>query len=80
MNWTDNELQQLDAIRYRKAAARAFRAVMLGISIVVAMRAGWGYAIGAALLGLALAQCLEPEIPESLANRARGLDKQRGVR
>lgn len=80
MNWTDDELQQLDAIRYRKAAARAFRAVMLGISIVVAMRAGWGHGIGAALIGLALAQCLEPEIPESLANRARELDKQRGAR
>lgn len=80
MTWTDDELQQLDAIRYRKAAARAFRAVMLGISIVVAMRTGWGYGIGAALLGLALAQCLEPEIPERLASRAREIDKQRSSR
>lgn len=77
MAWTDDELQQLDAIRYRRGAARAFRAVVSGLAIVVAIRSGIGYGIGAWLLGLVVAQMLEPEIPERLEARARELDRQR---
>lgn len=79
MTWTDDELQQIESIRYRRAAARAFRAVVSGLAIVVAIRSGIGYGVAAWLLGLVVAQLLEPEIPESLEARARELDRQRAA-
>lgn len=77
MTWTDAELQQLDGIRNRKAAARSFRAVMLGLAIVAALRLGWAYGIALAALGMLIAHALEPEIPESLERRAREIDATR---
>lgn len=80
MTWTDEEMLQLDGIRYRKAAVRALRAVATGICIVLAMRHGLLLGIAAWLIALALVQCLEPEIPDRLSNRAREIDRQRAAR
>ena len=78
MTWTDSELQELDAIRYRRATVRALRGIAAGLGIVVALRSSIPAGAGAWLIMLAIAQCWEPTIPDHLEKRARELDRAQG--
>lgn len=77
MTWTDEEMLQLDGIRYRKAAVRVLRAVATGLCITLATRHGIPDGAASWILAMLACQCLEPEIPDRLANRAREIDRQR---
>lgn len=80
MTWTDDEIRQLDGIRYRQAATRALRAVATGLCITLATRNGIPAGVAAWLLAMLACQCMAPEVPENLEARAREIDRQRAAR
>lgn len=79
-DWTPDELQQLDGIRYRQAATRALRAVATGLCITLATRHGIPAAVASWLLAMLACQCMAPGVPEHLGARAREIDRQRAAR
>ena len=77
IGWTESERRELASIRRRARTVRALRAIVTGLSIALAVRAGIPHAVAAWLAAMLLVQALEPEIPPALLSRAQELDRLR---